>query len=89
LDTEEWLNWNGDLGNPNDSDDDCAAEIESDMEQDNSIEDPECPEQRDVSSAPNVPRLIRPTCKSKRQAEKVFVMVNTIETRRNKGVKKQ
>jgi len=54
LDTEDWLNWNGDLDNPNDSDDDCAADIESDMEQDNSIEDSESPEQRDVSAAPHL-----------------------------------
>jgi hypothetical protein len=88
-DTEDWLNWNGDLDNPNDSEDDCAADVESDMEPDNTIEDPESPEQRDVSAAPNVPRLIRPTPKSKRHAEKVLVTVNAIETRRNKGVKKK
>jgi hypothetical protein len=88
-DTEDWLNWNGDLDNPNDSEDDCAADVESDMEQDNTIEDPESPEQRDVSAAPNVPGLIRPTRKSKRHAEKVLVTVNTIETRSNKGVKKK
>jgi len=40
-DTEDWLNWNGDLDNPNDSEDDCAADIQSDMDQDNSIEDRE------------------------------------------------
>jgi len=88
-DTEDWLNWNGDLDNPNDSEDDYAVDVESDIEQDNSIEDPECPEQRDVSAAPNVPGLIRPTQKSKRQAEKVLMTVNAIETRRNKGVKKK
>jgi hypothetical protein len=88
-DTEDWLNRNGDLDNPNDSEDDCAADFESDMHQDNTIEDPESPQQRNVSAAPNVPRLIRPTRKSKRHAEKVLVTVNTIETRRNKGVKKK
>ena len=88
-DTEDWLNWNGDLDNPNDSEDDCAPDVESDMEQDNTIEDPESPKQQDVSAAPNVPGLIRPTRKSKRHAEKVLVTVNTIETRRNKGVKKK
>jgi len=31
-DTEDWLNWNGDLDNPNDSEDYCAADVESDME---------------------------------------------------------
>jgi len=88
-DTEDWLNWNGDLDNPNDSEDDCAADVESDMDQDNTIEDRESPEQRDVSAAPNVPGLIRPTRKSKTHAEQVLVTVNAIETRRNKGVKKK
>jgi len=87
-DSEYWLNWNGDLDNPNDSDDDCAADVESDMEQDSCIEDPECREQWNVSPTPNVPGLIRPTRMSKRPAEKGFVTVNIIETRRNKGVKK-
>ena len=69
-DTEDWLHCNGDLHNPYDSENDCAADADNDIEQDNSIEDPECPEQRDVSAAPNVPRLIRPSRKSKRQAER-------------------
>jgi hypothetical protein len=37
---------------------------------------------------PNVPRLVPPILKSKRQAETLFVTVNAIETRRKKGVKK-
>jgi hypothetical protein len=64
-DFEDWLTWNGDLHNPNDSDDDCTADIESDLKQDHSIKDPECPEQRYVNAAPNVPKLIQPTWKSK------------------------
>jgi hypothetical protein len=88
-DTDDWLNWNGDLHNANDSEDDCAADVESDMEQHNSIEDAASSEQRDVSAAPNVPGLIRPTRKSKRQAKKVLVTVNAIKTRRIKGVKKK
>jgi len=71
LDPEDWLNWNGHLDNSNDSEDDCAADIDSDMDQDNTIDDPESQQQRDVRAAPNVPGLIRPTQKSKRQAEKV------------------
>jgi len=31
-DTDDWLNWNGDLDNPNDSEDDCAAHDESNIE---------------------------------------------------------
>jgi hypothetical protein len=44
-DTDDWLNWNGDWDNPNDSEDDCAADDESDIRLNNGIDDPECPEQ--------------------------------------------
>jgi len=88
-DTEDWLSWNGDIDDPNDCEDDCAEDVESDIERDNSLKDPECPEQRDMSPMPNVPRFIRPTRKSKWQAEKVLMTVDAIETRRNKGVKKK
>jgi len=88
-DTDDWFNWNGDLDNPNDSEEDCAADDESDIEHNNGIEDPECPEQQDVSATPNVPGLVRPTRKSKRQAEKVLVTVIAVETRRNKRGKKK
>ena len=77
------------MDNPIDSDDDCAVDVESDTEQGMGIEDLECTKQRDLSAVPNVPGLIRPTWKSKRQAAKVLVTVNAIETRRNKGVKKK
>jgi hypothetical protein len=87
--TVDWLDWNGDLDNPNDSEEDCAADADSDIEHNHSIEDPECLDQQDVSAAQNVPRLVRPTRKSNRQAEKVLVTVNAIETRRNKGGKKK
>jgi len=66
VDTEDWHNWNEDLDNRNDSKDDCVVDIESDIEQGNSIKDPEYPEQRHMSAAPNVPRLIRPAWNSKR-----------------------
>jgi hypothetical protein len=89
LDTEDWLNWNGDLDNPNDSKEDYAADDDSDIEHNNCIEDPECPEWQDMSAMLNVPELVWPTRKSTRQAEKVLVMVNAVETRRNKGGKKQ
>ena len=88
-DTKNWLTWNGDLDNPNDREDDCAADIESDIGRDNGINDPEIPEKRDVNAAPNVPRLIRPQRTSKRQSEIVLVTVNTLETSRNRGIKKQ
>jgi len=87
-DTDDWLKWNGDLDNPNDSEEDCAADDESDTEPNTGIEDPACPKQQDVSAAPNVPGFVRPTRQSKRQAEKVLVTINGVETRRNKGGKK-
>jgi len=37
-DTENWLNWNRDLDNPNDSEDDWEADNESDTEHDNGSE---------------------------------------------------
>ena len=85
----DWLHCDGDLDTRNDSEDDRTAGVESDIEQDNTIEDPECPQQRDVSSTPNGPGLFRPTRKSKRQAGKVLMSVNAIEMRRNQGVKKK
>jgi hypothetical protein len=88
-DTEDWLNWNGDLDNPNDREEDCAVDDDSDIEHNNYIQDPVCPEQQDVSAAPNVPGLVWLTWKSTRQAEKVLVTVNAAETRRNKGGKKK
>jgi len=88
-DTDDWLNWNGDSDNPNDSEDDSAADVGSNMDQDNTIEDPESQEQQGVSAAPDVPGLIRPTWKSNRQAENVLVTVNAIKTTRNQGVKNE
>jgi len=88
-DTDVWLNWNGDMDNPNDSEDDCGSDDESDIDLNNGIEDPECPEQQDVSASPNVPGLVLPTWNWNRQAEKVLVMVNAVETRRNRGGKKK
>jgi hypothetical protein len=88
LDTEDRFHWNGDLDDPNDSKDDCMVNLESDIDQENSIEGPDCPMQRDVCATPNIPGLIWPTWTSQSPAEQVFVTVNAIETRRIKGVKK-
>jgi len=63
---ENWLNWNGDIDNPNENEDDCEADNESDVEQDNYVEDLECPEQRDVCATPIVPGLSRLTESSKK-----------------------
>jgi len=86
-DTENWLNWNGDLDNPNYREDDWEAENESDMELDNGSEDSESLEQRDVNAVPNVPGLFWPIQQSKKKAEKTLIIVNITETRRNMGIK--
>ena len=36
-DTEGWLNWNGDLDDPNNREEDCAADDDSDIEHNNGI----------------------------------------------------
>jgi len=88
-DTENWLNWDGDLHNPNDSKDDCKADNESHMELDNGSEDSQTPEQQSVSAAPNVSGLIWPIRQSKKNVEKALMMMNIIETRKNKWIKKK
>jgi hypothetical protein len=45
LDTDDWLNKNGELENPNNSEENCTADNESDIEHTKGIEDPECPAQ--------------------------------------------
>jgi len=85
-DTEDWFNWIGDSNNPNDCKDKSTADVESVIAQENRIEYLEWPEQHDVSAAPNVPGLIRPTWKSHGQVEKLLMTVNAIETRRNEDV---
>ena len=89
LDTNDWLHWNGDFDNAIDSEEDCAEDDESDVEQNNRIKDPECPERQDVRAVRIVPGLVQPTRMSKRQAEKLLVIVNAAETQRNKGGKQK
>jgi len=72
-DSDDWQNWNGKLDNPNDSEEECAGDDQSNIQHNNCIEDPECPEQQDVRAPPDVPRLVRLTRMSKGQAEKVLV----------------
>jgi len=86
---EDWLDWNGDLDNQNDSEDDSGADVQLDMKQNNSIEYLDRPEGQNASAGPSDPGLIWPTGKSKRQAETVLMRVNAIKTRRNKGVEKK
>jgi hypothetical protein len=42
-DSEDCVNWNCDLDNPNGSEDDCAADDHTNIEYNNCIEDSECP----------------------------------------------
>lgn len=85
--TKIWLDWNWVLDNPHDSKDDWKADNECDIELDISIENSETPQQQDVSAIPNVSELIWPTQRSKTMAEKVLMMVSTMETRSNKAIK--
>ena len=87
--TENCLNWNGDLDYLNVREDDWEADSESDLEQDNVIENPETPVHQHVSAAPHVPGLIRPSPRSKKTAAELIVMVSAIGTRRDKGNKKK
>jgi len=88
-DTDDWLDWNGYLDNPNNIEADCMADVKCDIEPENIKADPDCAEQQDVSATPNVPGLIWPTWKSKRLAEKVLVSVNSNEMRWNNRLKKK
>jgi len=89
LDTENWLNSNGDLDNSTHSKDNYTSDDGCDIERDNGIADAESPEQQDVNATPTVHGSIRPMRKSKRLAEMVFVTVNTIEKMWNKGIKNE
>jgi len=88
-DTKRWLKSNGDLDNPNDSEDHCEAHDNSDMEQCSGLKASEILEHHVVNAMPNVPGLIWPTQKAMKQAEKVLVTVSAMETRRNMGNKKK
>jgi len=77
------------LDNSNVSDHDWEADHKSHMKFGNGIEAAESPEHRDVSATQNVSRLIWPTWRSMRQAEKELMTVTAMETRRYNGNKKQ
>jgi hypothetical protein len=88
-DSKNCLNRNGDLDNPNVSEDDWEADKVSDMELDNGREDSKTPAQRNGSTTPNVPRLIWPIRRTKKRVEKAFMTVNIMETRKNMVSKKK
>jgi len=84
-DTRNWLHWNGDLHNPNDSEEDSEADDESDIEPANAIKARESPEHWVVSATPNVPALIQPTRRSRKQAEQGLMTIIVMAKKRNKG----
>ena len=88
-DSENWDTWNGDLNNPNKSEDNCEAEDQSDLVPGNGITASEGREHHVVSAKLNVPGLIRPTQRRMKQTEKWLVTVSATETKRNKGNKTQ
>ena len=77
------------MDEPNYTEDNCEADKESNIELDNAVDDPESSVVWDVIAALNVPGLIRPTCRLRKIAEKVLIMVSTMHTSRNKGNKKK
>ena len=86
-DTEYWLNWKGDLDNPNESENDWEADNQSDIELHNASDESETPDQGNGSTAQIVHGLIRPIWPTKKMVEMVLMMVDIMETRRNKGIK--
>jgi len=85
-DTENWLILNVNLENPNDSEDDCAADDQSHIDRINGIKKMEWPQQRDVRATTNVSWLFLPTWILNREAWKVLVTVNAMKTRRSEEV---
>jgi len=77
------------LDNPIASEDDWDADDQFDIELDNGIKALESPEHRVVSASPNFPGLIWLTQRSMKQTQKGLMMVTAMETRRNKGNKKE
>jgi len=77
------------MDNPNENEDNCEADEESDIEPGNVIQASDTPEYYIVSAGPNVAGLIRPTQRSMKQAGKALVTVSATERRRNKENKKK
>jgi len=78
-DTAHWLIRNGDLDNPNDSNENCEANNKSGIEPDNGIKALGSPKHWVVSATPNVLGLIRPTRRSMTMAEKGLKTVSAME----------
>ena len=67
------------------SKEDLETDDESNLEQENGINDPQTPAQREVSATLDVPGLIRPSLRSKNKASKLIMTVSAMEIRSNKG----
>jgi len=87
LDNEYGHNRNDDLANPNESEDNWVPDVETYMDPDNGLEDPESTQQWHLNTTAHVPGLMHPTWRSKEEASKAIMIANAIETRRNKGYK--
>jgi hypothetical protein len=74
------------MDDPNDSEDDPVADNGSNIQLENTIEGTRIPEHGNVRAATNVPELIRPTWRSNPIVENLLMTVNTMETRRTKGI---
>lgn len=81
-DTTVWHNWNGSLDGLNDSKDNWDTDNESNISLQNGIDDLDSRKQQGARVAANVPALIWPTWRLKKNAEKWLMMVNAMEIRR-------
>jgi hypothetical protein len=88
-DTENWLNWNGQMVDSNKSKDYCDADNESDIELGVGIKPLESPEHRFETATANILRLNHPFQRSMNQAVHGLITVSAMETRWNKGNKRK
>jgi hypothetical protein len=65
------------------------ADDVSNIEYKNRFRDLKCPDRQHITVAPNVSELVWPIWKVQTQFDKVLVMFNAIETRRNTTEKKK
>ena len=88
-DTENWVTWNGNLDNPNESKDDCEADDDWDIKLGRGIKPSESPVHRVVSAVQNLQGLISLARRTTMDAEKGLTTVSAMETRRNKEIQKK
>jgi hypothetical protein len=88
VDTEIWLPWNSHFQNPHLTEDAREVVNASDIELYNGTNIPEISQQQIVSDTQNVPGLIWPIQRPRTHRGKVLMIIDTMETRRNHGNKK-